>query len=314
MLRYCSDTAPASSVTLSCGCAFVSLPVLQHLHHVGKLPKVRRDVCRHSRGAAQRLVNTNKIVMHGVDRDRMRVVLDFFGERIGQPGEPARSHPQRKVGPLGIAGADVCEVGTALDAAQIDTRAFAGAVAAQRPCWLSVMFDEHGVVDIGPEGLFNGLQIGLVAVAGELHPAGEAQCQIADEVLRRFRVTSADIEGRNQLGIGVNRHPRPTVTSAFWRSLGRLDVLGLGIDKRPNFINLETLASQVPHGAVLVVRECLSRILQQLDDGVLARAGHTGDGPDGNALDHHSEDFGAGFAGKLVHDADSRSCVSSDQA
>lgn len=59
-----------------------------------KLSERRRDACRHSGGATQRLVNAGKVVMHRADRDRMRVVLGPFAQRIDQPREPARSHPQ----------------------------------------------------------------------------------------------------------------------------------------------------------------------------------------------------------------------------
>ena len=49
---------------------------------------------------------------------------------------------------------------------------------------LAIDLDQHGIVDIGAEGLLHGLQVGLVPVTGELHPVGEPKRQVADEVLR----------------------------------------------------------------------------------------------------------------------------------
>ncbi len=43
---------------------------------------------------AKRLVNTNPIVPDGVDRDHMRVVLEFLGKRICEALEAPIEHPQ----------------------------------------------------------------------------------------------------------------------------------------------------------------------------------------------------------------------------
>ncbi len=51
-------------------------------------------------------------------------------------------------------------------------RALAGAVAASAS-YVAVVLDQHGVVDVGAERALNGVQIGPVAVGGELDPVGE---------------------------------------------------------------------------------------------------------------------------------------------
>ena len=138
-------------------------------------------------------------------------------------------------------------------------------------------------------------------VAGELHPVRQPQCQVADEMLRGLCVASPNVEAWDQLGVGVDRHPGPAVPSAFRSGLGRLYVLGPGIDERPNLIDLNALAGQVPKGAVLVVVKRRAGILQQFDNGVLAGTGQPRDCPDRRAFDHQAEDLSASFAGELVH-------------
>ncbi len=205
-------------------------------------------------------MDADKVVMHGVDGNRVCVVLDLLGKGVRQAREPARSHAERKVGPLGVGRADVRRIGTAFHAAQLNARAVAGDIAAQRAYGCAVVLDEHGIVDVRAERLLYRLQVGLVSVAGELHPVCQPSGQIGNERLRRISIPSADVERRDQLGVGVNRHPRPAVASALRRGLGRLDVLGLGIDERPNFIDLDPLAGEAAQGAILIVAERLPSV------------------------------------------------------
>jgi hypothetical protein len=62
-------------------------------------------------------------------------------------------------------------------------RHFAGIVAADSALCRAVHLHQHGIVNVGPEGLLDSVQIGLVAVTGKLDAAGEAKRQIADEVV-----------------------------------------------------------------------------------------------------------------------------------
>ena len=54
--------------------------------------------------------------------------------------------------------------------------------------------------------------------------------------------TVADEIGDNELGVGVDRGPRPDVASAFGAAFGSGDVLLLGVAEGPNFIALDALA------------------------------------------------------------------------
>ena len=56
----------------------------------------------------------------------------------------------------------------------------------------------------------------------------------------------ADQPGRDQLGVGVDRSPRPDVASLRRSGLGPRDVLLLAMDEGPDFIDLHPLARQVP--------------------------------------------------------------------
>jgi hypothetical protein len=62
---------------------------------------------------------------------------------------------------------------------------------------------------------------------------------------------------------------------------------------RPDFINLHLLVRQVTECLILVLRERLTAIFQQLEDGRLADASQTHDGANGHTFDHHFDDLGA---------------------
>ncbi len=52
------------------------------------------------------LVLLHVVVPGCVERNHVHVVLEFLGERIGEPGKAARLHPHREVLALGIGRAD----------------------------------------------------------------------------------------------------------------------------------------------------------------------------------------------------------------
>ena len=112
-------------------------------------------------------MHPHEVVKREVERQRVGVVLSLLRERVRQPREAAHRHPHREVLPLNVARADVRLVGFAFDAGLLDAGAFGGAVAASRTGSIAVELDELGVVDIGPEGVFYGVQIRLEAVCGQ---------------------------------------------------------------------------------------------------------------------------------------------------
>lgn len=83
----------------------------------------------------------------------------------------------------------------------------------------------------------------------------------------------------NQLGIGVNGHPRPDVAPAF-RLFVRRDIALFRPAKRPNLVALQAAASEVPHNLVLIGRARRADFRNEAQDGVEARAGQAGGGAD----------------------------------
>ena len=77
-----------------------------------------------------------------------------------------------------------------------------------------VVLHQHGVVDLGTEGIANSLQVGCMAVSGQLDPVGEPAGDIGHEHIRVVGVTLADLIGHDQLGLGIDGSPRPHVAMA----------------------------------------------------------------------------------------------------
>ena len=123
------------------------------------------------------------------------------------PSESAHAHPHRQVLALHKRGGDIGRVWVASDALLKLARADGRAVAPLSGCVLAavafVHLDQHGVVDVRSEGAFDGLQVNLVAVRGQLHATREPVSEIADECLGCEAVAASDGPRRHELGIGV---------------------------------------------------------------------------------------------------------------
>ena len=59
------------------------------------------------------------------------------------------------------------------------------------------------------------------------------------EVLSGFGVTPADQVGHDQLGVGVNRGPGPSVAGIGGSGLGGLERRPLAVVERPDFVTLD---------------------------------------------------------------------------
>src|SRR3712207_6590360 len=91
------------------GARFVWPPLLRRLSRtidhgdqIIHAPKRLRQAGGHGWRAAERLMKTNVVVEHRVEADHVIVCLDFFAEGVGQPSEPAHSHPEVEVLALGV--------------------------------------------------------------------------------------------------------------------------------------------------------------------------------------------------------------------
>lgn len=76
------------------------------------------------------------------------------------------------------------------------------------------------------------------------------------------RIARADEPRRDELGIGVERNPRPHVAVAELALLLNGDVRGLRIAKLPDLIALNTTATQPAKMLVLIVRARGSKFRQ----------------------------------------------------
>jgi len=97
-------------------------------------------------------------------------------------------------------------IGAAFHPAEVNARAFTWAVAAYGAGRLATMLDQHGGVDLGAEGLLDGFKVRLVAIAGKLHPVGQAGSKVTNERLRRHcQVNGAEVSiilgGRDQAAV-----------------------------------------------------------------------------------------------------------------
>lgn len=83
-------------------------------------------------------------------------------------------HADVQIVPLGIRRGNVLHVGIAFNPFLTSTDAFRGAIAALDALGsFAVELHKHRVINVGTERAFNGLQVGLMAVAGKLNAIGE---------------------------------------------------------------------------------------------------------------------------------------------
>jgi hypothetical protein len=78
----------------------------------------------------------------------------------------------------------------------------------------------------------------------------------------------ANVPRDNQLGVGINRRPRPNVASGFWGAFGKLDVLLLGVAERPDFVRLYGLGRNAANRFVMEGRASQPGVNQQLGNRV----------------------------------------------
>src|SRR4051794_6462220 len=68
---------------------------------------------------------------------------------------------------------------------------------------------QRGVIEVHAERIFNGAQMGLVAVCGELYVIAEVRGPVLHEALPRARIARPDGPARTQLRVGVECGPCP---------------------------------------------------------------------------------------------------------
>jgi hypothetical protein len=108
-------------------------------------------------------MDAGEVVVHEEQGNRGLVVLDLLEERIGKPREMPHGNPHRQVGELDIGRRNMGRFRVSRDTQLLRPRAFCGAGPAFATRCIAVDPNELGEVNVGPEGVCNGLQTGLVA-------------------------------------------------------------------------------------------------------------------------------------------------------
>ena len=92
------------------------------------------------------------------------------------------------------------------------------------------------------------------------------------EAVGHSRIAATDHPGRHELGIGVERSPRPHVADT------RLTLPGCGLllhaDEAPDFIALDAAQLQVTEGGILMRGTRCTQVHQELEERVLGNARH----------------------------------------
>jgi hypothetical protein len=106
---------------------------------------------------------------------------------------------------------------------------------------------------------------------------------------------------RNQLAVRVECNPSPAIASAFG-FLFRGAILFLRVNKRPNFVALDSLRAKIAKRFVLIFGAGTAKIAQQFHDRCAVHASHPGDGAQRIALNQSSYDRRSFFDAQFVHD------------
>lgn len=183
------------------------------------------------------------------------------------------------------------------------TKAFSRRVTAltSRVRLFAVDFHKLRIINIVTERTGHANQVCLVAIAGQLNAVIEALAQIGKKFPRRLAATVANVPRGDQLCVGVDCGPRPHVASLTGNLLFNRCVQRLGVNERPNLIDLDTLAGEVAEFCILIIEAGATGINYQLSDRVFARPGQPGYGADRATLTKEVQDLGAGLCIKLVH-------------
>ena len=247
-------------------------------------------------------MNLDEVVGEVAERNGGDVVLDLFGERIGQPSEPPHRHPHAQIVPLDIAGVDVLRVWRPSNRVAFASQAHGWAVALLRAFGYAVYLNQHRVVHIARKRLIDCLDVHFQSIASKLNAIRQTACKVFDEIAGAFRIALANKRAWHELSIGVNRGPEPCVSRAWvlrsdiWRH-----VLFLGVAKRPAFIDLHPFALEVLENPLLVLSAQGANFKDQPHDGLFGNAGYADGRTDGVAFNQATDDLSALFGSEAVH-------------
>jgi hypothetical protein len=122
-----------------------------------------------------------------------------------------------------------------------------------------------------------------MAVCRDLDSIAQSRGHIVNEFDGALGVALSDKPRRDKLCVGVNRYPRPHVAASKLLLLGR-SVLFLRSAERPDFIELQALASQVAERRRLIFPTNVANLNQQPHDRLLRHSGNPDSGANGGSF------------------------------
>jgi hypothetical protein len=243
-------------------------------------------------------VNPAKVVVDEMHRDSQAMIVNLLAEPIGEPGKTAHGHTHREVLPLGMARANLFDFGQSEDGFPTRTDALSRRIAL---CAVPVDFDQHTVINrTGKESGFNGCQVSVMAICGELHAIGKTRFQVPHKAVCAGSAPISDKPSRDKLRNRVNRNPRPNIARSGAFHMGR-HVLGLRVNKAPDFIALDLLTGKVAKGLICKPLAGFSEFNRKVRNCVFGNAGNPNRCADAVALDKAGKHPATVAIGETVH-------------
>jgi hypothetical protein len=248
-------------------------------------------------------MHATEVVMEEIQGDLMGMILEFLTESVGQASIPTHSHPHREVAALHERCADVLGVRLATQNASATSDARCRAVTRLRAISRrSVELDQHRIVDVSSECVFDGVRIDAVSVRRQLNPVPDARGSVLHKCLGSRSAAISEGIRDNQLCIRTDGRPRPNIASALLHLFKR-DVFLLRINERPHFVTLDSPHPQIADVPMVVSGTGTSQVLQQSQHRVLSNSEHTARCIDGVAFHQCAYDLGLFIGREAIHDA-----------
>ena len=120
-------------------------------------------------------MNANPVIPNGPDGYHVNVAFKLLAESISQSRKAPVVHSHRQIAALNIACRNVLQIGVAFDTMLLDSDALSRAILALGAIRRSAIdLVQDGVIYVTAKGTLNSLQIGLVAICGQLDTVFDA--------------------------------------------------------------------------------------------------------------------------------------------
>jgi hypothetical protein len=153
----------------------------------------------------------------------------------------------------------------------------------------SVDFKQLGEVNVCPEILFNGGNVGAESVSRNLESSSHALAEVADKVVGASRVALSGQVRQNEFRFAINRHPDIGVSPFLW-VIGR-KMFFFRVNKTPEFISLNKARTNISHAFVEQFAGVFADSEKNGKNRTLVDASDTGDGADAHALHQQGDDL-----------------------